>query len=274
MTEAQKIIKYFALAFAIFLIVGIVAGIVGSLSFVTLMVTDNEPSTVETYKEYSIGEVSKLDIDIPASEFEIRVGESFTLTSNHDDLKINESSDTLKVIDTKRKFKFNETPHKVILTVPYDHEFEDVKIKTGAARMKIALLCTQELDFELGAGEVILEGVTVYEDTKLKGGAGALDISNCTFNDLDMKIGVGESNITAAILGESKIECSVGECNLNLIKDLKTDYTLKIEKGIGAVEVDDKYVEDGAVVGTGDNEIDIKCGVGAVEIDFVTNNTI
>ncbi len=274
MTETQKIIKYFALAFALFLIVAIVGGILTSLSFVAVVLPDNDTTSVSELKEYSISDVSKLDIDVAAADFEIKTGESFKLTSNHEYLKIDEVSNTLVIEEKKHKWKYGDKNYKVVLTVPVDYQFDEVSINAGASKMNISLLCTDELDFEFGAGEINLDGVTVYKDTDIKGGAGELDINYCTFNNLNMEIGVGESDFTATVIGESSIECGVGECNINLVKDINCDYTLSIEKGIGDVEVDGRPVENGAVIGSGNNKIDINCAIGEVNINFVANNSI
>ena len=42
MTTAQKIIKYCAIAFAVFLIVSIIGGIVGAVASVPLLVSDGD----------------------------------------------------------------------------------------------------------------------------------------------------------------------------------------------------------------------------------------
>lgn len=269
MTEAQKIIKYLAMILAIFLIVAIIGGAVTCLSFITVVFTDNDKVDVSQLSDYTVGNIDRLYIELEAADLEIRNGEKFSLKSNHEYIKVEESQDSLSIKETKRPWKANDRGYKVVLTIPETTSLESVTISTGAGRMSLDALSAKALKLSLGAGEVTLSNVTVTDKTEFDGGAGEITINNCTFTDLDMQIGVGECSLTAAVLGDSEIDCGVGEANFSLIRDSNTDYTISIDKGLGEVTVDDKAVKDGDKVGFGENEIDINCGVGEVDIEFI-----
>lgn len=269
MTEAQKIIKYIAMALAIFLIVAIIGGVVTCLSFISLVFTDNDKVSVTELTDYSLKDTDRLYIDLEAADLEIISGESFAIKSNHEYLKVEESSNSLSIKETKRLWKVNDRGYKVVLTIPESTTFESVTISTGAGRMSLDTLNTKVLKLRLGAGEVVLSNVNVTDKTELDGGAGEIKVSECTFTDLDMQIGVGECNLTAFVLGDSEIDCGVGEVDLKFIRTADCDYTLSVDKGLGEVAVDGTSVKDGYTTGFGENEIDINCGVGEVDIEFI-----
>ena len=44
--------------------------------------------------------------------------------------------------------------------------------------------------------------------------------------------------------------------------------TLKLNKGIGTIKVNDEEIKNDTTIGTGDNIINISGGVGSINIDF------
>ncbi|MBQ8539762.1 MAG: DUF4097 family beta strand repeat protein [Ruminococcus sp.] len=269
MTETQKIIKYFALVLAIFLIVAIFGGILTCLSFISVVFTDKDTVKVTEISDYTVTDVDRLYIDLQAADLEINSGDSFKLQSNHEYIKIEESSDSLSIKETKRPWKLNDRGYKVVLTIPNNKVFDSVTISTGAGQLNLSDINAEALKLSLGAGEVTLRNVTTTDKTEFDGGAGEITITDCSFVDLDMDIGVGECDFTAFVLGDSDFDCGVGEVNFNFIRSAGCDYTLSIDKGLGEVKVDDKAVKDGETIGFGENEIDIHCGVGEVDVEFI-----
>ena len=82
MTTAQKIIKYCAIAFAVFLIVSIIGGIIGAVSSVPLLVSDGDG--VGEMKTYAVtDEVKNLEIDLSGARLEIKTGDRFAVESDH-----------------------------------------------------------------------------------------------------------------------------------------------------------------------------------------------
>ena len=57
----------------------------------------------------------------------------------------------------------------------------------------------------------------------------------------------------------------MGRLELRLVGK-ESDYRLNIDKGLGSVEYDGRSVGDGERIGDGNNVVDIKSGVGSVEI--------
>ena len=81
MTTLQKVIKYLAMAFAVFLAVSIIGGILGAVGlFGGLFDSDAVTEDVKTYAVSS--DVSRLEVEINAADFTIKQGERFYVESN------------------------------------------------------------------------------------------------------------------------------------------------------------------------------------------------
>ncbi|MBR2715097.1 MAG: DUF4097 family beta strand repeat protein [Ruminococcus sp.] len=270
MTDIQKGIKYLAIGFAIFLIVMIFSGILGGLSILSYVFDNNENTQTTELSSYSVkGDISVLDVEIAAADFEIKHGDSLSVSSNHEYLKIEEHGNTLEIKETKRPFTNYNKEFSVVLYLPDDAEFSKVAVETGAGRVRVEGLKADELDFILGAGEVDLNDISVDKDCDIEGGAGTLSIKDSKFNDLDLDIGVGECNIESILEGETDINCGVGSTAINLVTTDSVDYQIAVEKAIGKCTIDGDEIKNGAVFGTGDNKVNIECGVGDVSVNFV-----
>ena len=82
MTSAQRIIKYCALAFAVFLSVSIIGGIISM--FVCLTGIFGGDDATGEMQSYTVNEnIENLDIDISAATLEIKNGKDFSVESNH-----------------------------------------------------------------------------------------------------------------------------------------------------------------------------------------------
>ena len=78
----------------------------------------------------------------------------------------------------------------------------------------------------------------------------------------------GTAEITSIITGNNEINSGVGNLRLNLIDNIE-NYKIKINKGIGKVEIDNKEVSDNKIVGTGLNFINISGGIGTIAVNFM-----
>ena len=88
-------------------------------------------------------------------------------------------------------------------------------------------------------------------------------------NNLILEVGVGELDLTAALLGKSKLSFGVGKSNLTLIGS-KDMYKIDIENGLGSITVDGKTVTNFGSSGNGQNYIEVEGGVGTVDIAFMS----
>ena len=274
MTTLQKVIKYLALAFAIFLTVSIVGGILSAVGLLGSLFSDDDAEwgdVIGETKTYTVSsEISDLNIQINAADFYIKEGNSFSVESNLKNLEVDEKNGCLTLKDlTKIKLNGSNAYENAVLTiyVPAGMAFDNVNIKTGAGRFTVDSLSAATIGFELGAGDVTISKLIAEKSANIEGGAGRITISNGAIKDLALKMGMGQLNLTAALTGDSELELGVGESNITLLGS-KDDYELDIEKGIGNITVDGKNVTDFGSSGNGANEVDIHGGVGVINVRF------
>ena len=87
MIQAQKIIKYAAIGFAVFLIVGIVSSIMFGITAITSIFSDKEIK--ETTEVINVnGNISSLEIDVSSLNLEIKEDSSFKIETNDKYIKI------------------------------------------------------------------------------------------------------------------------------------------------------------------------------------------
>ena len=264
MTTAQKIIKYCAIAFAVFLIVSIIGGIIGAVTSVPALVSDGR-GEMETY---AVNEtVKSLEIDLSGARLEIKTGDRFSVESDHKYLKVEKADGTLAIKEDRPAFGFSAEGVQVILTVPEDFTFDKTAISTGAGMVKIDTLSSQRLSLDLGAGEVDIGTLTATDKASINGGAGELKIGGGELADLDLNIGVGEADLESRLTGNCSIDYGVGELNLTLT-GTPDDYCITLDKGVGKATLDGKKMSEDIVYGDGETSIEIDGGVGAMKIEF------
>jgi len=233
MTTAQKIIKYLAVAFAIFLIMTIISAILSvilALSGILGLKTAVQNSSTELIATtFENAEIDTLNIDIAFTNLTIKQGEILKIETDNSNIDCKQKNQELHLEEKDYKwFSYNNVEKELILYIPEDLEFEKVKINAGAGKVTIL------------SGKI---------------------------NDLDFDMGVGEANITADLLGKSEINAGVGELNINLQGE-KESYKIKADKGIGSIKIDGKEVSNGEVYGDGENYIEIDGGIGSINIYY------
>lgn len=273
MKTTQKAIKYLAIAFAIFLAVSIVGGIFSIIGLVFGLFSNDGVETLENTKTYSVSsDIRDLDIEIRAADFYIKEGEVFSVESNLKKLSVEEKNGCLTVKDKTRTKISSSYDGGAVLTVyiPKDIELESVEISTGAGKVTVDSLCARVIDFELGAGDVSIEKISVTRRADIEGGAGRISVSSGDINNLDMDMGLGEVNLSARLSGESSFDMGVGEANITLLGS-KDDYDIEVEKGIGNITVDGKSVTDFGSGGSGEAYVRISGGIGNLNLNFEEN---
>ena len=271
MTTAQIVIKYLALAFAAFLIVSIISGILSALyalSGVLGLQKEDEIIKDEMSKiNFENSEVATLDIDVAFTNLIIKKGDLLLAETNNKNINCIQNNQNLQIKENQHSlFSKNDTGDLVIY-IPEDLEFKKVKINSGAGKIQIENINAEKLYLELGAGETIIEKLNVTDDCKIESGAGKVSILSGNINELNLDMGVGKFEVTSALTGNSKINAGIGNLELN-IQGNKENYTIKANKGIGSIKIDGKEVSNDITYGNGENNIKIDGGIGEIKIDF------
>ena len=265
MTGLQRAIKYCAIAFAVFLIVSIIGGIVGTLGTVAGLFGGNAVGDMKTYEIE--GNIESIEAEIGAASLEIVSGDSFSVESNHKYLTVKEEKNTLKITEKRTVIGVSSGNVKVVVTVPEDFVFENAEISAGAGKVKIDSLLAKDLNLELGAGETDIEKLSVKNSTKISSGTGKLTIRDGELCDLNMEIGVGKLEFCGKLNGDCKVDYGIGGADF-ILSGKKDDYRIALDKGLGEAVIDGEKMSDGDVVGDGDCRIEIDGGIGSLNIDF------
>lgn len=268
MTTFQKVIKYIAVAFAIFLIVTIIGGIITGLTGISYIISDREIEAIGEKKVYSIdSDISSLSVNLSGAQLKIKASDKFSLESNHKYIYVKEENGKLTVSEKKKPFSFFSEGVTVVLNVPESLVFDVAVIDTGAGEVVIESLCADTLELSLGAGKADIKNLTANTRCQIDGGAGELNINGGRLCNLKLDMGVGELTLKSRIEGKSELDYGVGESNLILMGS-KADYKIDIDKGIGEAKISGESMKDDSVYGTGESFIEIDGGVGALNIEF------
>lgn len=269
MTAAQKVIKYIAISFAIFLIVSIVYGI---FSFIYELGFSFGPSNniSEEMSTFSFDKqtISKLDINVGATNFTIKQGEELKVETNNKNIVIEQANEELRIKEKNTKWHFNrKLESELIIYIPENFEFNTVNMEMGAGKIEINNLTANNLILQLGAGKTDINKLVVKNMAEIDGGAGEIQIKASKLNNLDFDLGVGEVKLEAEITGKSDIDAGVGSLNIHLLGE-KDSYRLHANKGVGSFSIDGNTVKDDTYYGDGANFIDIDGGVGEIKVKF------
>ena len=269
MSEFQKIIKYFAIALAMFLIFFIISGISFGLALVENIFNGNDSEVLEDVLELVEMEdnINVLDVSVTSSNILIKVGDTFKIDTDNKYIDYKQDGKKFKVTEKKHNL-FNSNNSKLIIYIPSDMTLDDVEIDSGAGKIDVDKLSVRNLNLNLGAGSVNIDNLMVFNSASIDGGAGETVIKNSDINNLELDMGIGRFSITATILGNSDIDHDVGEAIINLLGDA-VEYQINISKGLGSVSVDGKNINNNSIIGNGMNKIDLDCGVGSVVVNFL-----
>lgn len=276
MTTFQKIIKYLAIAFAIFLIVNIISAIMfGIYKFANVLgltKTNQEDSEILNKQEMILNteskDISNLNISLKYSNLVIKKSDKFLAESNNKNVSCIQENNSLEIKESDyNNFKNNQTS-EVTIYIPENLIFKTINIEAGAGKIYIDTLNAENLLLEIGAGKTEIENINVTEKAKLDGGAGKVDILNGTINNLNLDMGVGKFAISTKLKGKNKINAGIGKLDVNL-QDSIENYSIKAYKGVGTINIDGKSISDNEEYGIGENYIKLDGGIGSIDIRFV-----
>lgn len=275
MRMIQKVVKYLAIAFAIFLSIQILSLIfVGIYQFGNILGltnsgemgwSDGEKITINIEDT----DIEKLKIDLAYSNLTIKKGEKFLIECNSQDIQCMEDQGTIWIKEQRPNLFFKEGQSKVILYLPEERILEMVEIDIGLGEVNLQDVSTKKMAMETGVGKVTIQNIHVIEETNLDGGVGKFTILSGEMNNLDFDMGMGSSEITAQITGNSKIDAGIGKLEVTLM-DEKENYAIQVEKGIGKALLDGEKVSEDVKYGNGNRFVKVNGGIGSIKIQFQT----
>lgn len=269
MTTAQKIIKYLAIAFAIFIIVTIVSAILSSVYVLVSTLEIRKSNTTEGVGtiDFENTNVATVDIDVISTNLIIKTGDSLRAETNNKNIVCRQNNQNLQIQEKSRKWFNNNSQGNLIIYVPDNMEFETIKINAGAGQINIENLNAKKFILDLGAGNTEISNLNITKDCDIDGGVGKLNILSGKINNLDLDLGIGETDLIAMLEGKSEIDSGIGKLNIVLLGN-KEDYKIKTNKGIGSIKIGEEEIKDDQTWGTGENYIKLDGAIGNIKVDF------
>ena len=234
MTEMQKIIKYCALALAIFLIFIIVTTI-ANVGYNIIEKTDLINNSNSKLLKNNIvisnneSEIREIDIDIKSSNIILKTAKNFKVETNNKDIKYSyEDGKVLIKQNNVNKWYFNKNNNsKLIFYIPSEISLEKINLNNNVGDVKI--------DFE--------------------------KISN-----LNIDLDVGDIFVKSMLSGKNIIKSNIGDINLEL--SLKQeDYKFEFDKDIGEVKLNNNKIKRDRITGNSNNNLKIKTNIGDIKIN-------
>ena len=281
MNTTQKVIKYLAIAFGIFLSVTIISSVIFGVACFLNILDNNKSieyndsnvkiSDKHYEKEFGIDEIRNLSIELNISKLYIVKGnqlgikadniyEGFSADVQNGELIISEDINL-----DKKLFKSNRTSI-VTLYIPEKFEFDSVTIKSGVGDINIEELNSKKIDATFGVGDFNAQNIN-SENTVFKGGVGDLNISNSDLGKIEYKAGIGDSDIECKLSDNSKIESGVGNITLKLLGS-EESYYFDVEAGMGDITLNDNKIKNGNFGDKEAKEVKIKGGIGNIKINY------
>lgn len=269
MIKVQKIIKYLAIGFAIFLIVNIISLATYGIISIGNIFNNNENNTItEGFKDIKPkNKVGKLEIETKGIAITIKNGDKFKIETDNKDIKIKESNNKLLIIEDNKKLFHKPDYTELIITITEDYQFDEISIDNGAGKIEIDTLNTKKIDLDLGAGRVNISNLLVLEEANIDGGTGEININNSSIRNLDLDLGVGKVTLNSSLNGFNEIDGGIGELSVNLI-GTEDDYQIKSAKALGKITLNGEKIQSDIPYGNGNNLIEISGGIGNININY------
>lgn len=284
MKPFQKVIKYGAIAFGLylcFIIISAIVFIITTVSGIFLGANtlkqyqyDNKKVEISSFEE-KYDEIQNLNIELDASELVVKTGEEFKIEVHNVTNKFYSKleGNTLKIRDNRSGIKlFNiseENVPEIILYIPQDCQFDNVKIEAGINETYIENIKAKEIKIDTGIGKFTIDNIQ-SDYLNIDGGAGETIINNAKLNKIDLDIGVGKFVINIDDVENAKVEAGIGQLILNINQN-KEDYKINAETGIGNLLIDGQNVKGDTSIGTGNKYIKVEAGVGEIQVNFLQN---
>lgn len=299
MTTLQRVIKYAAMAFAIFLIVSIFSSILFGLGMISgvsnktheselLQTNENGEAVTATdsnMRKLNVQKgVSFLEVDLTCCGLEIYKANEFAAETNCPTITENTQSDKLIIKDNNVNFTNSDYVLRIFLP---QKTLEEIKINTGAGRFYSDSLLADKIEINFGAGDARIEKIEAkaklelevgagraevkqldsFGKTDIELGAGRLSVQGGKIANSDIDLGMGSADIQGEFLQQGEVNVGMGRLKLTLA-GAKDNYSFETSKGIGSVTVGGVSMGDDSTYLNGGTQISIECGAGNVTVDF------
>ncbi len=207
MTQFQKVIKYGAIAFAIYLCFIIISIIIASITaifgisigFEAFQNTENIAKMQKWEQEYK--DITNMDIDLNVAKLAIKKGETFKVevSNSSNEFQCRVEANELKIKDNKvykNLWNIEDIIPEVTIFIPEENSLKKVKIETGVNETEIEYLKAEKIDLKMGVGKCNIDSI-LADYAKIEAGAGESIIDNAKIGELKLNGGIGKLVLNA-----------------------------------------------------------------------------
>lgn len=269
MEGAQRVIKGFAIAFAVMIIVSIVSVCVGAgmiLSRVFLPDGQDVSGWQETVMDEGL-RYTELEIKLETTSLRIERGEKFEVLADEEIIELHQEGERMKIVEKDFGMfnNWNKAGGEVKVILPEGVALRRAVLDMGAGVMYAHGLVVEDLDLDMGVGRVEFDEIKVTHVVKVDGGAGLLVMKNAELRDLSLDMGVGKVEFNGDLMGNNEIDAGMGKLELRLARSEK-EYKFILNKGLGGLSLNGRGLGSEELIGDGEDVVKISGGVGAIEI--------
>lgn len=161
--------------------------------------------------------------------------------------------------------------NKVYLEIPKNFSFKNINIELGAGYLEShALIATDSLSLEVGAGELITDSLAA-DTLTLEVGAGNAELYNASVNDSEITVGFGNITYHGIITKDLTAECDMGNLEL-LLQDSYEAHNYNIDCAMGNMTLNGKafgaFAYSDQIQHSTDSTYSLECGMGNMNILF------
>lgn len=274
MNTKQRSIKTFAIAlaamFAVIIIGAIILGAKSILAFTSQSSGNTFTDGINYDEVFDADDFSEIIINNGVGKLIIESGDEFRVTGQNllTDFSCKIDKDALVIEhDSKKSMNFsNFAKTNLTITVPENHEFNLIQIRTGIDDCDIYNIEASDFVLSVGVGDVTISGL-ISSDTRIEGGVGDIDITDSELGDFEFECGVGDTDIEGS-LANCLIHSGVGDVNLDINGDFE-DYDIDMTTGVGDIRINgERYKKNSRLNKGAKYSFEISGGVGDIEIDF------
>ena len=205
--------------------------------------------------------IRRLDLSLEDSDFMIKTGDELKLnikgintTYNQEEMTLTvEEKDEKNTENTENEETEEQVESQVILYVPEDFRFDEVRIDIENGDVSIDNLETMMLEYRNKEGKTEINKINSDGMCEIESRYGDINIQSGTIYDLHLRLGTSKANINVDLQGNSYIEPGMEELNLNL-SGKKDDYKIEVDE-VMHMTINGEEIEGNQIYGTGKNEI-------------------
>jgi len=253
MNGIQKVIKYCAMAFAIFLTVVIFGAIVSAVLGVTTGIVGvnflmgEEKERIDLSQEYTIEEVNRLGIQSVLvdcnAEITVKPGEKLAIVAENvtDEYEIRQANGKFSIVQKTPQIKiglwFGNTSEgeRVTVSVPQKLLMEQIKVNSGSGKVVLESFQTDDLMVDSGSGRVTINDVRTKR-MNIDSGSGKVSLLRTNAEETGLVIGSGGIAVDDATLGKLRLDSGSGSVALRNVIAEKAE----VDSGSGSVLVEGK----------------------------------